>query len=77
MIGEVKLTIEVKGGNAALVRYPQIELKRILMNCIEKINFAYMEDDSYERHVLRDLNGNRVGFLEIEISPGEGDDDDA
>ena len=62
----MKLTIKINLDNAAFDNMQ--ELMRIFKKCYDWIVFGKMQfDNTYEnKHIINDVNGNKVGYLKIE-----------
>lgn len=79
-ITNIALNINIDSGNAAFVESPEAaaaELKRILTEAVDKhIGEAVEEDNTYE--FLHDVNGNRVGIFDLDVTVNEDiiDDED-
>ncbi len=58
----MKFTLEFDCDNAAFDDQPEVETARILRKVADGIESGAIED----RHVIRDINGNNIGFVEVE-----------
>lgn len=61
---EVLFSLKIESGNEAFSEYPREEIIRILQDVIDKIRYG---EDNYISKTLRDVNGNNVGHVYLEI----------
>lgn len=62
-VTKVSFSLEVEGGNQALVDDPHQELKRILTHYAKRLDNELAEGE----YGVHDLNGNRVGRVWFEL----------